>query len=87
MIPDIACFGKGVANGMPLSIIAGKREIMKEFEEIFVSFTFGGEALSLAAAISTIKEMREKNVIEHLWKQGKKIKDGFNDLAKKIRRG
>lgn len=79
--PDLATFGKGMANGMPLSAIVGKREIMKEFEEVFFSFTFGGEAVSLAAAIATIKEMREKNVIEHFRKQGAKLTNGYNELA------
>jgi len=79
--PDLAAFGKGMANGMPISAIIGKREIMKELEEVFFSFTFGGEALSLAAAFASIKEMREKDVIQHFWKQGKKLKEGYNRLA------
>jgi len=79
--PDLSTCGKGMANGMPLSAIVGKREIMKEFDEVFFSFTFGGETLSLAAAIATIQEMREKNVIEHVTKQGEKLKYGYNELA------
>ncbi len=79
--PDLVAFGKGMANGMPISAIAGRREIMKEFEEIFYSFTFGGEALSLAAAIATIEEIKERNVIEHFRKQGEKLKYGYNELA------
>jgi glutamate-1-semialdehyde aminotransferase len=55
---------------------------MNELEEVFFSFTFGGEALSLAAALATIKEMRQKDVIQHLWKQGGKLKDGYNRLAR-----
>lgn len=81
--PDLATFGKAVANGMPLSILAGKREIMAECENTFFSMTFGGEVLSLAAAKATIAEMKEKKVIDHLWKQGAKLKKGYNALAKK----
>ena len=54
VIPDISTFGKGIANGFPLSVISGKREIMMEMEEIFFSRTFGGELLSLAAAKSVL---------------------------------
>ena len=79
--PDLSTCGKAMANGMPVSAIVGKREIMKELDEVFFSFTFGGEALSLAAAIATISELKEKNVIEHYWKQGRKLKDGYNRLA------
>ncbi len=79
--PDLATFGKGMANGMPISAVVGRGEIMKEFDEAFYSFTFGGEALSLAAAMATIEEMREKDVIRHLWKQGEKLTNGYNELA------
>lgn len=34
--PDLATFGKAAANGMPLSIIAGKREIMDAVDKIFL---------------------------------------------------
>jgi len=81
--PDLATFGKGIANGMPISAVVGKREIMKELEEVFFSFTFGGEALSLASALTSIKEMKGKDVIQHFWKQGKKLKESYNRLVQK----
>jgi len=81
VIPDLACFGKGMGNGFPISAIVGKREIMKLFEEVFYSFTFGGEIASIAAAIATIEKLRNKNVIKHLWEQGRKIKDGYSALT------
>lgn len=82
IIPDLACFGKAMGNGFPISAIVGKKEVMKLFEEVFYSFTFGGEIVSIAAAIATIKELKEKNVIKHIWEQGRKIKDGYNIIAK-----
>lgn len=85
--PDLACFGKAMGNGFPVSAIVGKREIMKIFEEVFYSFTFGGEIVSIAAAIATIKELRSKNVVAYLWEQGRKLRDGFNVLAEKYSLG
>lgn len=82
VIPDLACFGKAMANGWPISAIVGRREIMKLFDEVFFSFTFGGEALSLAASIATIHEIKNKNVIAHLWEQGRRLMDGYSVLAK-----
>ena len=79
--PDIACCGKAIANGYPLAAIVGRREVMELFDEVFFSFTFGGEALSLAAAKATINEMKEKKVISHLWEAGRRLKDGYNVLA------
>ncbi len=79
---DLACYSKAVANGMPISILAGKRKIMDLFDkDIFFYTTFGGEALSLAAAKATIKELKEKNVPAYLAKQGKRLKDGYNKIA------
>ena len=82
--PDLACFGKAMANGMPLSALVGKKEVMKELEDVFFSLTFGGEALSLAASLETINEIREKNVIKHVWEQGNKLKNGYNKLAREF---
>lgn len=79
--PDLACIGKAMANGLPLSAVVGRREIMEIFDEIFFSFTFGGETLALAASLATIKEIQEQHVITHLWSQGRKLKDGFNVLS------
>jgi glutamate-1-semialdehyde aminotransferase len=79
---DLATFSKAVANGMPISILTGKYKIMKLLEnDVFFFTTFGGEALSLAAAKETILEIKEKNVIEYLDRQGKKLKNGYNKLV------
>src|SRR5690606_16635796 len=51
--PDLACFGKAMANGMPISALVGRAEVMRSVEDVFFSGTFGGEALSLAAAQAT----------------------------------
>jgi len=79
--PDIACVGKAMGNGFSISAIAGKREIMRFFEHIFYSFTFGGEIAPIRAAIATINEIRQKRVIPFLWKQGARIREGYNRLA------
>lgn len=66
VIPDLSTFGKGLANGYPLSAIAGNREIMKEFENIFISGTFGGELLSLAAANSVLSKHEKREIVPEL---------------------
>lgn len=84
VIPDIATFGKGIANGYPLAVIAGKKEYMQVCDKIFFSSTFGGETLSLAASIAAVNEYKTNNVIEHMWTQGKKVQDAFNKKAKEL---
>jgi len=78
--PDLACFGKAMANGMPISAICGKAEYMKELDHAFFSMTFGGECLSLAAAIETIKELKDKDY-SHIWEMGNLFKDGIVKAA------
>lgn len=79
--PDLCCMGKAVANGMPLGIIAGKAEYMNELNHVFFSMTFGGETLSLAAAIATIKELKTKDY-NHIWELGNMLDKGIKDAAK-----
>ena len=82
VVPDLACYSKAFANGMPISLLTGRRDVMQLFQdEVFFFTTFGGEALSLAAAIATIHEMIEKNVPAYLAAKGKLLKDGYNALA------
>ncbi len=82
--PDLAVYSKACANGMPIAFLTGRDDVMSLFEtDVFYFTTFGGEALSLAATLATIEEMKEKNVSEYLAIQGQKIKDGFNSLAMK----
>jgi glutamate-1-semialdehyde aminotransferase len=79
---DLACFSKAIANGMPLSVLTGRRDIMQLCaEDVFFYTTFGGEALSLAAAKATITEMREKSVQEHYFQLGTQLRDGVNAIA------
>ncbi len=81
VVPDLACFGKAMGNGMPISCVVGKKDIMKVFDDIFYSFTFGGECLSLAASIATIQEMKKKRALKKMWSLGKILKDGYNKLV------
>jgi len=74
--PDLATFGKAMANGMPLSALVGRRDIMKRMEppdNIFYSGTMFGETLSLAASIATIKKLERDDVIPKLWKTGERL--------------
>jgi glutamate-1-semialdehyde aminotransferase len=79
--PDLAAVGKGMANGLPISAIVGRADVMAAFDDIFFSFTFGGECLSLAAAKACIQFMRCEPVIEHFWRQGAKLQSAFREMV------
>ncbi len=78
---DLVCFGKGMANGLPLSAITGPTEFMKTFDDLWVSSTNNSETLSLAGTKAVITEMKEKNTIHHCWKMGKILFNGWNRIA------
>lgn len=81
--PDLACFGKAMANGMPLAALVGRRDIMRGLEppdNAFYSGTFFGETLSLAAGIATIAKLERNGIIAQLWTLGAKLENDVNAL-------
>jgi glutamate-1-semialdehyde 2,1-aminomutase len=87
--PDLATFGKGMANGFPLSALIGKKEIMnlggileEGAERVFlISTTHGSEMSSLGAFIKAVEVYQRENVVDHIWDYGKKLITGMNDIA------
>lgn len=84
--PDLATFGKAVANGMPISILAGKKEYMLALEDVFFSGTYLGETLSIASAIETVKilQANESEIYSHIWNSGTVLQKTFNDECGKF---
>ncbi|MCB1547764.1 MAG: aminotransferase class III-fold pyridoxal phosphate-dependent enzyme [Hyphomicrobiaceae bacterium] len=74
--PDLTTLGKGIANGFPLSAVCGRRDIMMEMEEVFFSFTMGGETLSLAAAKAVLGKLLREPVVETLRRRGQRLVSG-----------
>jgi len=81
VMPDLSTYGKAISNGFPLSAIGGKAEYMQIFDEVFMSGTYGGEVISLAASKATLNFMQENPVIPHLWAMGERLQTGFNSLV------
>ncbi len=83
--PDLATFGKDMANGIPISVVCGKKKYMKELEgDCFVSSTFGGDLLGIVGALETIKVLENERVLEDIWYHGLYLKDGYNEIAKSL---
>jgi glutamate-1-semialdehyde 2,1-aminomutase len=87
--PDLSVWGKGIANGFPLSALAGKREYMErgglrtEEERVWLlSTTHGAETSSLGAAIAVIGIYQERDVVGHLWRQGERLRAGFDEAVR-----
>jgi glutamate-1-semialdehyde 2,1-aminomutase len=75
--PDLICLGKAMGNGMPISVVGGRSDVMN-CGEYFISSTFAGETLSLAAALKTMSLLQTKYRLEDLWAAGAKFQSEFN---------
>jgi glutamate-1-semialdehyde aminotransferase len=82
VVPDLSCYGKALGNGMPIAAVAGSWETMKIFEEVFVSGTHGGEALSLAAAAAVLDVIADGSVLQRIERLGMDLQLGIADLIR-----
>jgi len=82
--PDLATFGKGLANGYPLSALVGRHDVMSLMERVHCSFTYSGETLSLAAAEATLLKLRREKVPDRLAEFGRKLLVGANEIAGRL---
>ncbi|MDZ7956884.1 MAG: glutamate-1-semialdehyde 2,1-aminomutase [Aulosira sp. DedQUE10] len=85
VVPDLSTFGKSMGNGFAVSALVGKRELMElggiyhDQERVFLlSTTHGAENHGLAAAIATMNTFRTEGVIEYLYQQGERLRQGIN---------
>jgi len=80
--PDLACFGKAMGNGFPISCVVGRADVMRVFEEIFYSFTFAGEVASMAAAMKVLDILETTGALGRIESNGRTLQDGVNAMAK-----
>ncbi|MEN6627788.1 MAG: aminotransferase class III-fold pyridoxal phosphate-dependent enzyme [Candidatus Sumerlaeia bacterium] len=80
--PDLCCFGKAIANGMPLSVLAGSERWMRHMPKINFGMTFEGEAVSIAAALATLRELRKRDVPTALAAKGRALREAYAGSAR-----
>jgi len=73
---DLVAFGKALGNGMPISAIVGRADLMDRLTDVFFSGTHGGEALSLAAANAVLDRL-DATAYETLYAQGERLRAGI----------
>jgi glutamate-1-semialdehyde 2,1-aminomutase len=80
--PDMAVFAKSISNGYPMGLVAGRREVMQPAERMFISSTYWSDAIGLTAALTTIRELKRRNVPAYLAKFGAQLQERINAAGK-----
>ena len=82
--PDLTVMGKAIANGYPISVVAGKREVMMAAaEKLFISSTFFPNSEAFVAALKTIEILQRDNVLAEIWKKGEWFMEQIQALIDK----
>jgi glutamate-1-semialdehyde 2,1-aminomutase len=84
VIPDLATFSKAISNGYAISALAGRRDVMEALSQTYVSSTFYTNSIAMAAAVATINKLRQEQIVAHLWRIGRGLLDGLNELARDV---
>jgi len=80
VVPDIMVMAKGLASGLPMSGIAARRELMERWTPGSHGGTYGGNAVTCAAAVATIQAIREENMLANAERMGGRLEAGLREL-------
>ena len=82
--PDLTVLGKAIANGYPISVVTGKKDIMMAAaSKLFISSTFFPNSESFVAALKTIEILERDKVLENIWEKGQGFMNGIQALIDK----
>jgi glutamate-1-semialdehyde 2,1-aminomutase len=79
--PDMAVFAKAISNGYPMAAVVGRREVMEPAGRMFISSTYWSDTIGLRAALTTIRELRRRDVPAYLDRLGNELKRRLNAVA------
>ncbi|MCC6986437.1 MAG: aminotransferase class III-fold pyridoxal phosphate-dependent enzyme [Anaerolineales bacterium] len=80
VVPDIITAAKGIASGLPLSAVFSRTDIMKKLDVGSIGGTYGGNAIACAAAVATVRAMREERMLENAAERGIQLMTGLHKL-------
>lgn len=81
--PDLATFAKAIANGYALAAVVGSRDIMESQADSFISSTYWSDCSTLVAGLATLKEIKNKPVIETINKTGQMLIAQMKEMIQK----
>jgi len=79
--PDMTVLGKAISNGYPMAAVLGRRDVMQHAARMFISSTYWSDPLGLRAALTTIRELRSRDVPGQLEWFGAELQRRLNEVA------
>lgn len=84
--PDLATFAKAIANGYPVAAVAGRRDLLEQYNttatgKVTFAGTYNGGAVGMAAALATIETLEREPVHEHIFALGERMRDGLRQIS------
>lgn len=84
LVPDLITVSKALANGWPLAVAAGSRQILSSAAGMHCSATFHGDTTAMAACLQTLSIVAAEQVRSHVEVLGQRLIDGLNALAREL---
>ncbi|MFH0823555.1 MAG: aminotransferase class III-fold pyridoxal phosphate-dependent enzyme [Pseudomonadota bacterium] len=82
--PDLSVLGKAIANGYPISVVTGKKDVMMAAaDRLFISSTFFPNSDAFIAALKTIEILERDNVLGNIWEKGERFMSKIRTLIDK----
>ena len=84
--PDLSVFGKAVANGWPLAVLGGKRDIMERFaapdlkQRVLIAGTYNGHPASVAAATASLEILQREGIYRDLEARSARLQEGLEAI-------
>lgn len=79
--PDLTTWGKAIANGHPISAVLGAEKVRTAAESIYVTGSYWFAAVPMAAAVETLRIVRETNYLETMFKNADALRKGISEQA------
>ncbi len=82
--PDLSVLGKAIANGYPISVVTGKRDVMMAAaHKLFISSTFFPNSDAFVAALKTVEILERDNVLDNIWEKGERFMKDIQSVIDK----
>lgn len=82
--PDMTVLAKGMSNGYPMGAVVGRRWVMEPAARMFISSTYWSDTIGLRAALTTIRELRRRDVSTQLMQFGRTLQQQLNQVAGEV---